>query len=296
MSESFTAPTSAIIPAYAYRQFSFDETVQAFFSSQNSLSQGYLNWFNNTPLALYTSPNITGPLLDWIGQGIYGIPRPVLTTSTARRVAGYNSAAYNTIAYDTLMYSQTGTAQIANDDIYKRAMTWNTYKGDGQVFSMQWLKNRVSRFLNGANGSDWPVLNDPPSIAVSGSTFTIEASSAPIYTTLLQCVANNVLALPFQYTFVVTVYLTNNGGVLQVAAAAGWPTSSTGLLAGALWSDGGVASVAGTTTPSPTAPPVYFYNVTAAQLLSLGGANLPLTNPGIGSGILWNNGGVVSVA
>lgn len=303
ISESFTPPTSAIIPAYPYRQYSIDASVQAFFASQNSLSQEYLDWFNNTPLALYTSPNISGLLLDWIANGIYGIPRPVLSSGTSQRRAGYNSTAYDTIAYDTLIFSQSGTATIANDDIYKRVMTWNTYKGDGQVFSMFWLKNRINRFLNGVNGTDWPVLNNPPFIAVSGSTFLIDSGSgSPMFTVLSQAIANGVLALPFQYTFTVENFLTNDGGVLQVSLFAGWPTSSIGLTAGGLYNDGGVGAVKGPTTPNPLAPPVYFSQIGAQQLLALGGANLPLTNPGAGTGQLWNNvsgsgtDGVISIA
>lgn len=298
MSESFSAPTSSLagLGAYAYRQYSIDAAVQAFFSSQNALSQGYLDWFNNTPLALYTSPNITGPLLDWIGQGIYGIPRPVLTTQTILRLAGNDAFPNDAMPNNALLYSQSGTATIASDDIYKRVMTWNTYKGDGQVFNLFWLKNRVNRFLNGANGSDYTVLQNPPAINVSGSTFTIQATSAAIYTTLAQCIANGVLALPFQYTFIVGSYLSDNGGVLDVAAGAGWPTTTSGLVAGNVWNDGGVGAVFGTTTPNPAAPAVYLYNTTAAQLLTLGGANLPLSNPGPGTQQLWNNHGVISVA
>ena len=297
MSESFsTQPTSAILPSYAYGQYAFDATVQAFFSAQNALSQVYLDWDNNTLLALYTSAGISGVFLDWIGQGIYGIKRPVLTTFSSSRMVGYNAAPYNTLAYDALVYSESGGATIANDDIYKRVMTWNTYKGDGQVFSMFWLKNRINRFLNGIDGTDWPVLNDPPGITVSGTTFAIQAGAGSIYSTLAQCIANDVLALPFQYTFVVVLVLTNNGGVLDVSGMAGWPTSSLGLSDGAIWDNGGVASVVTPTSPSPTAPAVYFGNITAAALLALGGGNLPLTNPGVGSNQLWNNGGVISIA
>lgn len=296
MSESFSAPTSAIIPAYVYRQYSFDATVQAFFSAQNTLSQEYLDWFNATPLSVYTSDAISGALLDWIGQGIYGIPRPVLSSSMVVKLGGYNSNPYNTLAYNTLFYSSSGSSTVATDDIYKRVMTWNLYKGDGQVFSMGWIKNRISRFVNGVAGVDFPVANAPPSITVSGSTFTIQSSNDPIYSTLSQCIANNVIALPFQYTFTLVNYLTNVSGVVHVAAGANWPTSSSGLPTGAVWSNSGVATVVGVTTPNPGAPAVLFIEATAQQLLLLTGSNLPKTNPGVGSGKLWNNSGIVSVA
>ena len=97
------------------------------------------------------------------------------------------------------------------------------------------------------------------------------------------------------------ILLLNDGGVLVVSDAADYPSSPTSLPAGSLWSNAGgapagVVTVVPGVTPNPFAPPVYFSAVTAAQLLTLGGGNLPITNPGAGSGQLWNNGGVVSIA
>lgn len=295
--ESFlTVPLQKVIPSYLYLEYSDDQNLQGFVGSFNSLSQGYLDWFNNTPLGLYTSPYITGPLLDWIGNGVYGIARPVLSTSIINRRASYNSVPYNTLAYNGDSYRTSGTASIATDDIYKRAMTWNLYRGDGQVFTIGWLKNRVSRFLNGVNGTDYPVLNNPPSIVVSGNVFTIQATASPTFIALQQLLENGALAFPFQYQVVIANYLLNNGGILQVASAAGWPTSPISLPAGSIWNDGGVAAVVPGITPNPAAPPVYFVDISAAQLLVLGGGDLPLSNPGPGSGQLWNNGGAISIA
>jgi len=304
VSESFsTLPLQKQLGAYCYQQYADDPNIQAFFAAYNNIAQGYLDWFNNTPLGVYTSPAIAGPLLDWVGEGVYGIARPVLTSSVITKIAGYNSAPYNTVPYNGMLFSETGTAAVATDDIYKRVLTWHLYRGDGQQFSIFWLKNRINRFLNGVNGADWPVLNNPPSITISGNTFTISASASSIFSTLQQAIENGILALPFQYNFIVANYLSNDGGVLQVAAAAGYPTSNAGLATGALWSNGGVVCVTGTTTPNPAAPPVYFSSISAGQLLSLGGANLPTSNPGVGSGQLWNNigttggtGGVVCIA
>lgn len=289
-------PLQGILPSYLYKEYSDDENLQAFVDSYNMLAQSYLDWFNQTPLAVYTSPNISGSLLDWIGNGIYGIRRPVLTSSTIIKRSGYNSFAYNTLAYNAMDFSQTGNATTVNDDIYKRVLAWHLYRGDGQVFSLFWLKRRISRFLNGANGSDYPVLDSPPSITLSGTTFTISASSTSMFLILQQAIANGILALPFQYTFIVANYLESNGGLLQVSANAGWPTSSVGLSAGAIWNDGGVAAVVPGVTPNPAAPPVYFYSISAGALLALGGGNLPTSNPGVGSTQLWNNGGSICIA
>jgi hypothetical protein len=177
-------------------------------------------------------------------------------------------------------------------------MTWNLYRGDGQVFTMGWLKNRIGRFLNGANGSDFPVLNNPPSITVSGNVFTITVFEDQFGAALEQLINNNGLPLPFQYVFTfINVRFVNDGGVLQMTAPLNYPISPAGLPAGSIWYNGGTIAVVPGITPNPLAPPVYFNGaLTAAGLLALGGGNLPLTPPTTGSLQLWNNAGLVSIA
>lgn len=296
--ESFSMkPLQQVIPSYLYKEYEDDASLQAFVDSFNSLSQGYLDWFNQAPLGLYTSPFITGPLLDWIARGVYGIRRPVLASQTSTLLAGYNANPYNTIAYNAQYYSASQTASIANDDIYKRVLTWHLYRGDGMQFSMQWLKNRISRFINGVNGGDWPVLNDPPSITVAGTVFTVTAFDSVGYEALQLCYANDVLEFPFAYTLQFeTVKFVNNGGLLTMPFPLTYPSSPVGLAPGAVWWNGGVISVIPGVMPDPTAPPLYFQYTFPRQLLSLGGGNLPLTNPGPGTGQLWNDGGVVAIA
>jgi hypothetical protein len=293
--ESFsTLPLQDVIYSYLYLQYSDDQDLQAFVASQNSLTQGYLDWFNSTPLGLYTSPNINGPLLDWVGNGVYGIARPVLSNQSSSMIAGYNSTAYNTIPYNGATFTSSGSAALASDDIYKRAMTWDLYRGDGQVFTMGWLKNRVSRFLNGPNGMDYPVLNDPPSITVSGNVFTITSFEDAAYTSLQELLANNALSVPFQYTFeFVNVSFSNDGGLLVMSAPLTYPTSPIGLAAGAVWYNGGTVSVI--PGGSGTGAPVYFGVITAAGLLALGGGGLPTTNPN-NLDQLWDNGGVICIS
>lgn len=293
--ESFaTLPLRQVINSYVYAQFADDPDIQAFFAGLNEEAQGYLNWFNQTPLGLYTSPGVTGALLDWVGNGLYGIPRPVLSTQTTVRRAGYNAFPYNAVPYDYLSYSASGTAALASDDIYKRVMTWNLYRGDGQMFTMGWLKNRVNRFLNGANGSDYPVLNNPPSITVSGNTFTITSFQDSVFTALQELLANRQVSVPFQYNFAFVEFaFQNDGGVLWMTSTPNYPTSPVGLSAGAVWYNGGtVAVVPG---GSGTGAPIYYGTVTDAELLALGGGGLPMTNPN-NANQLWNNDGLICIS
>lgn len=299
MSETFSASYSGVIPAYAYRQYAADENVQAFFSSLNTIQQGILTWFADTPLAVYTSPAISGPLLDWTLAGIYGIARPILTTLTINTVGPFGTEVLGTHTFGTLSTTEYGTAVTVNDDIYKRVATWILYRGDGLQFSMPWLLRRVERFLNGSNGGDVPIDQaNVPLIVVVAYNFTILVSGDnPVGPIFQQLIAQGFLPTPLPYTFTVQAQgqgLANDGGIVQVTDGTGWPTSPTGLAAGALWDDGGVAAIAGSPTPSGT-PPLYFGLLSASTLLMLGGANLPLTNPHVANQ-LWNDGGVLAIS
>lgn len=191
-----------VFPAYVYAQYRDDANITAFFGAFNQLAQGYLNWFNNTPLAVYTNATISGALLDWTATGIYGLARPVISQEQIYFYGGYNAFTYDTTPYNAeINVSSSGSYQIVNDDIYKRFLTWNLYRADGDVFSIQWLKRRVARFINGANGMDTDVINNPVSVAVSKGNFTIKLPTNPVTQTLVSLVNNGIISLPANYTY-----------------------------------------------------------------------------------------------
>ena len=208
MSESFsTGPYPAILPAYAYQQYAWSQDIQAFFGSLNTILQGYLTWFYETPLAVYTAPAISGPLLDWTATGIYGVARPVIGTTVT---ATYGILGTNTLGLHTfgvLSVSLSGTSATVNDDIYKRVLTWILYRGDGLRFSIPWLLRRVERFLGGVNGANVPLdLATRPTVTVSGGAFSITVPTAnPASLIFQQLVQQNLLPLPMPYTFTITV-------------------------------------------------------------------------------------------
>lgn len=238
MSESFaSAPQQTVLPAYPYLEYSDDDNIQGFFSALNGLQQGYLGWFNQTPLAVYVPylaseatidastgdpiligpypllasqtyfSNMSGPLLDWCAAGIYGISRPVLSTQSGTNIGAWNSYAWNTLPWDGARITTSGTVKIASDDIYKRVLTWHLYRGDGNVPSIPWLRRRVARFIYGAGGTDISV-DVLPNIQISqpsAHALTITVPAGPNSNLFAQCVDNGVLALPFQMTYTVTV-------------------------------------------------------------------------------------------
>lgn len=91
--------------------------------------------------------------------------------------------------------------------------------------------------------------------------------------------------------------LTDNGGVV-VSDFDEFSSSDDGLPDGAFFSNGGEIDIAALSVlPNPSAPPILFssYENNASGLISLGGADLPLTSGPLNSGILWNNGGGVGI-
>ncbi len=88
----------------------------------------------------------------------------------------------------------------------------------------------------------------------------------------------------------------NNAGVLTLTSVGRYPTSSAGLVPGAVWSNNLVVNVVMPTLPDPLFPAVYFGGeISAQQLLQIGGGNLPQSDPLINTQ-LWNNAGVVNVS
>jgi hypothetical protein len=157
MSDSIDSPPlplAEIVPSYAYQQYADDPNIVAFFTAFNELAQSYLDWFNYTPLAVYTNPTISAELLGWVATGIYGIERPVFSSETTKYVAGLNTLPRNTISTNGERFFRSGTATIADDDYYRRTLTWWLYVGNGRMFCTTLLRLKVARFLFGVNGTD----------------------------------------------------------------------------------------------------------------------------------------------
>lgn len=306
--------TQFIIPAYPYQQYEDDPNIDAFFAAYNIIAQSYLNWANKVQLGDYTGPFIVGPLLDWIAEGLYGIRRPALPYGVVQSIGPLNTWAPNTIALNTGITNGATSVFVTTDDVFKRIITWHFFKGDGQQFSIEWLKRRVMRFLIGVNGVS-PNIDETYQISVTfgvDAQVTITITLIPTglialnITQIFQAaVASASVALPFQFVFNVVIVndlgptgLTDVAGVLHVTDITGWPTSSSGLLAGAVWANGGtggIVTIVPGVTPNPFAAPVFFGLVTAMQLQTLGGGDLPLVDPHV-VGQIWNSSNVAMVS
>lgn len=148
-----TGPTSLtrIIPSYLYQEYADDEDLQAFVAAYNAMAQQYVDWFNAVGLPVYTG--LSGDLLDWVAQGLYGMPRPSLLSGLNLDEGPLNTYAFNTIAYNQRKNVGPQNVAATSDDVFKRIITWNFYKGDGKTLNVRWLKRRIMRFLTEADGA-----------------------------------------------------------------------------------------------------------------------------------------------
>ena len=201
-----TGPTglTSTINSYLFQEYADDAALQTFVNAYNQLSQDMLNWFNDVNLPIYSG--LSGPLLDWVANGFFGIYRPVLSVDQVTSIAAYGTVQMGGLAYGQQKITINGQFIQVNDDIFQRVMTWHLYRGDGFLYSTSWLKRRVHRFLNGPNGIS-PYIDQTydVSIAYSGSNVTITVPNNATGQVLQYAIADGILALPFAYTYTVVL-------------------------------------------------------------------------------------------
>jgi hypothetical protein len=155
------------IPSYLYQEYSDDMDLQGFVDAQNNLQQNYVDTFNALNLPIYPGPIVSDKLLDWVGQGLYGFPRPALSSGIVIREGPLNTWGPNFLIptenanINGLGQAVNETVVITDDDTYRRCITWHFYKGDGKYFNTRWLKRRIWRFLYGTNGWSPDYASDP---------------------------------------------------------------------------------------------------------------------------------------
>ena len=220
-----------VLPAYLYQQYTkdpYNEDLQAFFTAYNTESQTRLDATNDLNLPIYTKQ--IAPLLDWTAYSIYGVTRPSLGSPAQFSPLGV----YDTIPYDTNAYSRnitTGTSSfyVVDDDIFKRILTWNFYKGDGFQYTTQWLKRRIKRFLLGVNGVDCPIDNTYEISVTYGSNnaITLTVPNYAVTPIFISALESGVLNVPFEYSYIVDI---SSGAIPwknNSSATIGWTNSSS---------------------------------------------------------------------
>ncbi|WES88768.1 hypothetical protein [Dickeya fangzhongdai] len=163
-----------IIKSYLYTQYNDDDDIRAFVTAYNAMAQEIYSWMMNANLPIFIGGYNAGDQLRWIARGIYGVKPPILVSSQRQTYGPYNSALFNQLPFNGWKVVNKSQQVTVSDDLFKRIMTWNFYKGDGFNFTIPWLKRRIMRFLTGADGVD--VVNDQRwsiSVLFSGSGASI---------------------------------------------------------------------------------------------------------------------------
>ena len=233
---------TTLTPAYVYREYADDQNIQALNTSFNQLAQEYVTWFNTIGLPVYTGLNgamldwvATG--LYGLARPVLtdGAPVPAVLGGL------YGDTKYGVRQYGQYikgMPPSPATFYFTSDDIYKRILTWRFYKGDGFYFSIPWLKRRIARFLIGTDGTAPNIDNtDIISVTINNAhVVTISFLAGNVINVLngrygtnqygrqqyggfiatsqkypsnqyikyfSDAVKNGVLALPFQYQYIV---------------------------------------------------------------------------------------------
>jgi hypothetical protein len=216
---------SVVQPAYLYQEYADDDNLAGFVDNYNTAIQIYVTWFATVGLPYY--PGLTGDLLSWVGQGLYGLPKTALASVITPATGELNTVQLNTTQLNAGA-APTQTFYDTNDDVYQRILTWHLFKGDGNQFNVRWLKRRIMRFLVGSNGIDpepWldnfvvgPENTTPISVGVTSGTLTVTINQA-LLSALVQIAPGILpvfklaflggdLELPLQYVYECNLQVT----------------------------------------------------------------------------------------
>src|SRR5665213_837379 len=258
-----------VAKSYLYEQYADDEDLQAFIESFNLGQETMQEWFFENVLAYW--PGLTGDILEWCGEGIYGLPKTSIASLASTALGPLNTEVLNSATLNSMVPSAQQVYALT-DDLYQRILTWHLYRPDGRHFSVRWLKRRIMRFLVGTAGFDpQPELpgftvgcETTQAIAVGFNNGICTVTISQTLLSLLTPIAPNVLPifsaafengsleLPLQYSYEVNV--------ISPFAAVVMPSS---LFASSLASDISTAP-ASVTAIGNTGPLTYAWSLAAA--------------------------------
>lgn len=122
-----------IIRSYMYTQYNDDDNLRAFFTAYNSMAQGIYDWMVNANLPIFIGDYNTGDQLRWIAHSIYGVLPPVISSSDQQEIGPYNTFEFNQLAFNEYRVIDQSNQVVVSDDLFKRIMTWNFYKGMASI-------------------------------------------------------------------------------------------------------------------------------------------------------------------
>jgi hypothetical protein len=141
-----------VIPSFLYQEYNDDDDMQAFVAAYNTIAQEFADWFNALHLPIYTQDPISGALLDWVAEGLYGMRRPALGSGNRSVIGPFNTYGFNVLPYNMIRRLGSQADFVTTDDFFRRILTWHIQKSYGKVFNIRWLKRRIMQFLLGVDG------------------------------------------------------------------------------------------------------------------------------------------------
>jgi hypothetical protein len=228
------------INSYLYQQYNDDDDLQALVDAYNQATQVYVTWFATIGLPIYTA--LSGPLLDWCAEGIYGLTRTSLASPASLALGPFNTETFGSDVFN----GYTPSARVVyalTDDLFQRILTWDFYKGDGKRFTLPWLKRRIMRFLLGVNGTDpqpWlpgfqvgaettnaisvVVVSHVLTVTIYESLLSVYAEITPAVLSVFQTAfLGGALELPLQYTYQCNIIAP----LVAVVSPDSWTLTST---------------------------------------------------------------------
>ena len=143
-----------VLKAFLYKEYSDDDDLQAWILAYNIYTQLFIDWFDYINLPIYTE--LSGALLDWIAEGLYGIYRPTLFSGVPMSEGAFATVEWAQLEFSALrLIDDITDVAVTSDDVFKRIITWQFWKGDGKNLTTTWIRRRVARFLYGPSGTDY---------------------------------------------------------------------------------------------------------------------------------------------
>jgi len=136
-------------PPYLYSFFRKFYSAAVTMQALNSEIQELYDALNALHLPIYT--NFSGEALDFVANNLYGIERPYYRKG--QYIEGVSSIpdamTIDDVYAGGFIAGVSPTNELLNDDGFKRLMMWYLYRGDGDVFNINWFKKRIARFIQG---------------------------------------------------------------------------------------------------------------------------------------------------
>lgn len=182
---------------FAYDQWQGIPEVVAYFGATKHFTHEIIRELTEKSFSDYFK--FKGDMLDYIALCIYGEMRPAYLNSGDYKAFGaLNSLPLNQDPLNSTKVMWDTDGEAVTDEIFRRIITWNFYKGDGRMPSIPWIKRRCKRFLTG----NWLDQGDLGNISLkfNRNVITIKSTGFGIWDKILgDAIESGVLKLPFGF-------------------------------------------------------------------------------------------------